>query len=658
MLIYFYQLFLFLIIINYISTQLLKNNNQFIICNLCNCLEKLKIIECFPINKRNEFRLQKVKLPEWTEIFIAINISQPEFPQFIFHSNLKKLSIKNSKLHGNNIKEFNYQLINKNKILNNLILSNNPFCPIKTIYLPFSQWIFKKNNIKTTNLTKINYCILPFSKENWNILEELYIDNNKNLLINKNSLKKLFQLKTLYFTNGNIFPEEFFLELTKKSEIKLKYLKLRNTKIFNKLNNINKFKFCSKNMEWLDIGNIGINGELNLKGCKKLKWLYADNNKFYKLNFGESFGPESLLTIKLNSNLFKEWPESLLDVGHSLINLNLANNLINNLPENGKLLLTLFPKLEYLDLANNKLINFELKSSLLELSKPTQLYYLNLSNNQIEHFGNLINEQFLSIKILDLSNNKLKLFSLFEWLPSLNYLNLNQNKGINIKIFNKNKTNNSLYKINLNNCNIKLMPNFNKFSMLKELNLYGNLLNKVPGNLLPNLGIELLDLRNNLLNRIGWDWNEKQIELINELKLEGNPLDCECPMPEYLINKVGQLKKPKNYICIPLSNISSQWQHPLESLDFIQTIDYNNINSFSQQKCKELKFNLIKNNKIINNKIIIFILFLLPIILICGPIGIILNNSKLNKINWSMKSSMIAYIPLYNNREEYEENII
>ena len=68
------------------------------------------------------------------------------------------------------------------------------------------------------------------------------------------------------------------------------------------------------------------------------------------------------MTITLNSNKLREWPESLLDVGHSLITIDLANNLIENLPEDGRLLLTLFPHLQQLDLAGNKLHRFEVNS--------------------------------------------------------------------------------------------------------------------------------------------------------------------------------------------------------------------------------------------------------------------------------------------------------
>ena len=78
----------------------------------------------------------------------------------------------------------------------------------------------------------------------------------------------------------------------------------------------------------------------------------------------------------------------------------------------------------------------------------------------------------------------MKIFNSFEWLPSLTFLYLNQNKGINIQI-NKRKTNFKLIFIQLNNCLLEEMPNFSKFLALRSLELCGNKLTEVPGYLLP-----------------------------------------------------------------------------------------------------------------------------------------------------------------------------
>lgn len=507
-------------------------------------------------------------------------------------------------------------------------------------------------------------------------MKELRVDQNKDIKIHPNSLENIASLEIFDFSNGGYFPEEFFLEWTKRPETKLKQFKLKNTKIFkssiqdnfylnnskiNKNNNEglnlknNPWTFCSINMELLEIGNIGIGYELNLRGCKKLKWLHADNNKFDRLIFGESSGPEKLLSVSLNSNLFKEWAESLLDVSHSLITLNLANNLINYLPENGKLLMTLFPCLEQLDLSGNKLNRFELESSLTNI--PTKLAYLNLSNNQLQKFGSSIKEELPSIEVLDLSNNQLKIFNLFEWLPSLTFLYLNQNKGINIQI-NKRKTNFKLIFLQLNNCLLEEMPDFSKFLALKSLELCGNKLTEVPGYLLPITRFLEYDFRNNSLNKLGWDWSETQIERISELKVDVNSLDCACPMPERLIKIVGELEKPKGYICVPKLNSSTiyHWQHPLEALDFIQTTSIN-----FPQNCPSIFSSKIKTE---TNNSINFSLFLLPILLITVPliIGILmlLNISNWNDLHWvktTTKSSMFAYEPLQIKNGNEENNV-
>uniref|UniRef100_A0A914MWL2 Uncharacterized protein n=4 Tax=Meloidogyne TaxID=189290 RepID=A0A914MWL2_MELIC len=297
----------------------------------------------------------------------------------------------------------------------------------------------------------------------------------------------------------------------------------------------------------------------------------------------------------------------------------------------------------------------QLESSLTNI--PTKLAYLNLSNNQLQKFGSSIKEEFPSIEVLDLSNNQLKIFNSFEWLPSLTFLYLNQNKGINIQI-NKRKTNFKLIFIQLNNCLLEEMPNFSKFLALRSLELCGNKLTEVPGYLLPINRFLEYDFRNNSLNKLGWDWSETQIERISELKVDGNPLDCACPMPERLIKIVGELEKPKGYICVPISNSSTiyHWQHPLEALDFIQTTS----NNFPQN-CPSKFSSKIKTE---TNTSINFFLFLLPILLITVPliIGILmlLNISNWNDLHWvktTTKSSMFAYEPLQIKNGNEENNV-
>nr|CAD2195104.1 unnamed protein product [Meloidogyne enterolobii] len=298
-----------------------------------------------------------------------------------------------------------------------------------------------------------------------------------------------------------------------------------------------------------------------------------------------------------------------------------------------------------------------LKITIFTNKYPTKLAYLNLSNNQLQKFGSSIKEEFPSIEVLDLSNNQLKIFNSFEWLPSLTFLYLNQNKGINIQI-NKRKTNFKLIFIQLNNCLLEEMPNFSKFLALRSLELCGNKLTEVPGYLLPINRFLEYDFRNNSLNKLGWDWSETQIERISELKVDGNPLDCACPMPERLIKIVGELEKPKGYICVPISNSSTiyHWQHPLEALDFIQTTS----NNFPQN-CPSKFSSKIKTE---TNTSINFFLFLLPILLITVPliIGILmlLNISNWNDLHWvktTTKSSMFAYEPLQIKNGNEENNV-
>uniref|UniRef100_A0A914M495 LRRCT domain-containing protein n=1 Tax=Meloidogyne incognita TaxID=6306 RepID=A0A914M495_MELIC len=202
------------------------------------------------------------------------------------------------------------------------------------------------------------------------------------------------------------------------------------------------------------------------------------------------------------------------------------------------------------------------------------------------------------------------------------------------------------------------MPDFSKFLALRSLELCGNKLTEVPGYLLPINRFLEYDFRNNSLNKLGWDWSKTQIERISELKVDGNPLDCACPMPERLIKIVGELEKPKGYICVPKLNSSTNfhWQHPLEALDFIQTTS----NNF-HQNCPSKFSSKIKTE---TNNSINFSLFLLPILLITVPliIGILmlLNISNWNDLHWvktTTKSSMFAYEPLQIKNGNEENNV-
>uniref|UniRef100_A0A915N560 Uncharacterized protein n=1 Tax=Meloidogyne javanica TaxID=6303 RepID=A0A915N560_MELJA len=278
-----------------------------------------------------------VRLPEWTETFEAFNLSQAEFPHFSMHSGLKKLQIKHSNLQY--IHPLAFQPLPG---IEELILSDNLIekLPKNILQTMRNLKVLDLSGNKINGLEGIGGQLATFQPLPG--IEELILSDNLIEKLPTNILQTMRNLKVLDLSGNKINGLEGIGG-------QLGRLNLKN----------NPWTFCSLNMELLEIGNIGVGYELNLRGCKKLKWLHADNNKFDRLSFGESSGPEKLLSISLNSNHFKEWPESLLDVSHSLIILNLANNLINYLPENGKLLMTLFPCLEQLDLSGNKLSRFE-----------------------------------------------------------------------------------------------------------------------------------------------------------------------------------------------------------------------------------------------------------------------------------------------------------
>ncbi|ODV60674.1 L domain-like protein [Ascoidea rubescens DSM 1968] len=159
----------------------------------------------------------------------------------------------------------------------------------------------------------------------------------------------------------------------------------------------------------------------------------------------------------------------------NLSTLDLNNNNILQL-EN----LNFLPNLNSLNLSNNKIVNFE------NLNALSNLKNLNLFNNSIQliQFNtdpNSISNNFLSLKYLDLSKNKIKKIININLCKNLKSLNLysNQLSDLSSNIKNLNSLN-SLSVLNLSYNKIKSLNHtfLNGFNNLKLLNLKSNLITK------------------------------------------------------------------------------------------------------------------------------------------------------------------------------------
>jgi Leucine-rich repeat (LRR) protein len=418
------------------------------------------------------------------------------------------------------------------------------------------------------------------SFKNLNSLKELKIESNKIKIIkneiyfrikdleildlHQNSIENmenipfntLFNLKRLHLFSNKIKQIKFgyFIDLHLLEELRLEKNEIGSFEVntFVGLVNLNTLDLSANKIKKIengvfyelksvtqldmhlnDINQIGMNTFVDLES---LKYLNLDSNQISTLK-NVQFN-SNLEVISLRFNLLTNLNEIN---SSSLRYLNVSNNRLQEINFKN----TFLPNLEYLDLSQNCLISIKNDS----FFNMNQLKHLNLSHNKLDlesEFNNISYFHGLSLlEKLDLSFNGIKYLDsnlTFQYLTSLTYLNLSNNKlkSINsfvfaflIKLGEFNSASNNLTFLN-GRC-------FFNLRNLKKLILKNNQINST----------DFLQLnKNDLYNLEYLDLEENKITLINEthfqsyanfssLNLNSNPIQLIHRNP---FMKLKQLK--------------------------------------------------------------------------------------------------------------------
>ena len=391
------------------------------------------------------------------------------------HSFENLLQLKHLRLHSNKI-----------KLIENEMLSGE--IHLEILYL-------HQNNIEKINT-------IPFNT--LRSLKKLYMSSNKITQIKFGNFIHLQLLDELKLDKNEIgsFKANTFVGLEK-----LAYLDLSSNKIkqlvneaFNGLTNTIRL-----DLHLNDIEQIEMNA---LSDLTSLEYLNLDSNQIITLK-NVKFNLR-LVTLTLQFNMISSLKEI---ASTSLKYLFLAKNLIQVISDDE---ISLLPNLEHLDLSENRLIKIEANS----FAKLTKLKHLNLSFNKLDLNNCSYFKSQVVLDTLDLSFNEIKYLDsnlTFQGLISLIYLNISNNrlKSIDSFIF---EYLNSLNELNLNSNNLKLM-NFLNLNNLETLKLSFNQIEWVNFSSLINL--KSLDLDFNRIVSIEIDFNPKLIWL----NLNSNPIE-------------------------------------------------------------------------------------------------------------------------------------
>lgn len=379
-------------------------------------------------------------------------------------------------------------------------------------------------------------------EEFWKVIENFNIGENREMEVDSSIFPMFSSLKSLKLSKATV-PLTALLWINSDTN-RIHHLDINSIKILESAEFNFPFEalgdedispktwtFCGKNLEWLDISGIGTIDTIRLNSFCRIKWLYANRNKIRRVLVDGN----ELQTLYLDHNALVELPlveKSKKHVFKNLQYLSLVNNSIEESPET---ILELFPGLQSLNLASNKLPEFLISSK--EDEDNSKLKSINLSNNKLSRFDLFATLQALNV--LDLSHNNLAHFS-FQTLimaPSLQNLHLSNNLNILIETLNIVR-NFSLKELDLRACSLmNKMPDLSMFSELQMVDLSQNSLSgELDGHFLPKK-IQNVSFRKNYITKVG-NFSRLQLEEIQLLDVGMNPLDCKCGVQTELLKIV------------------------------------------------------------------------------------------------------------------------
>ncbi|CAJ0941582.1 unnamed protein product, partial [Mesorhabditis belari] len=580
------------------------------LCQYCGCDFSTESVTC----SDKDFLLRTVSLLPSISQLVLHRIPLPHAPHFLYHTNLRILKINDCGLEGlsahsilplpnlevisfaNNklttlpatlfrrqddlkVIDVSYNkisdlsgiewILGENVLLDALDLGHNPIemSTRSTKLPPVRQLLMSMTNIeringtsiifKATDRCKVDGCrVLPFPRT-----ESLtYFDVADNgAVIEASALQALLNATHLNFANSKL-PAEFFDWLETAAVI---HLNLSNAQITVPNE---EWRWCGPRLETLDISNIHLRRLRLNRGCV-LRKIFAKENQL-EMAFLDT---PTLEAVYLDKNLFSDWP--MLPMGTSLDRLetfSISSNLLTTLPPGA---LTHFPILQHLDLSRNQLskVDFDAFPTL-----GMQLISIDLSYNQLSVLPHPV---LPSILFFDVSSNNINEMSpfLFAGMPLLQHLKLSNNPLIFRNCSEKCWLDHldiltNLVDLDLSNCQLNRTLDLSKQMSLKSVILRGNQLTAIDGRHFPS-SLSMLDAGENLIHYVK---NLTSHSNLRELRLDGNPLICDCSLFEIRSQLFNQTKinDPQSYYCF-----SSSWQYPL--LPYLSTLKPCILNSAS-----------------------------------------------------------------------------
>ncbi|RXN15721.1 trophoblast glyco -like protein [Labeo rohita] len=194
-----------------------------------------------------------------------------------------------------------------------------------------------------------------------------------------------------------------------------------------------------------------------------------------------------------------------------------------------------------LNVSGNDIWNLDNESFPRPLEHLTHLY---ASGSQVEQLDSMVFKNLPSLRLLDLSNNRISQFSV-EAFPEdnkIDILNLSKSLynhsyiGVFADLFKHSLT--KVSHLDLSNNDLVLLPEgiFTSLSDLTVLDLRNNSLVTIRNDTFWNLALQMLDLRDNALKVLHNVTLEKLSSIPDlQVSLAGNPWRCDCNIEDMLI---------------------------------------------------------------------------------------------------------------------------
>ncbi|XP_066598195.1 protein artichoke-like [Prorops nasuta] len=262
---------------------------------------------------------------------------------------------------------------------------------------------------------------------------------------------------------------------------KLKFLSMKNNKVFAIYNNDNRACDVAEYDEYYYGTPCCI--YVNII-CPELIYLDISNNEFNEIEFINSLNCQNLTFLNVSDNRIDTIK---FNYNKNLEHLSADYNKIKYLAyktrndNKGAIYLNGMRKLKHLSLSNNQLERIDSYA----LRDTKELVSLILNDNRLQYIADNAFDSLNNLKVLKLSNNKLTVIPLINADIKLSELNIDNNLILNL-------TKNS----------------FNSMPFLKSLSLQGNNISFIEEEAFAGLTLlEKLDLSVNKLSKLPFDWS-------------------------------------------------------------------------------------------------------------------------------------------------------